>query len=124
MLKKNWKTEELIENWTLIPSELELVNQKREANKIGFAVFLKYFQLMAHFPDYPSEIPEQVIAYISNQLNISPKTYFDYNWQGRSAKVYRAEIRTLFNFRTATTQDSQQISDWLIAEIIQGRTKN
>jgi hypothetical protein len=123
MLKKNWETEELIENWTLIPSELELVNQKREANKIGFAVFLKYFQLMAHFPDYPSEIPEQVIAYIANQLNISAKTYFDYNWQGRSAKAYRVEIRTLFNFKIATVEDSEKISDWLIAEIIPNEQK-
>ena len=64
MLKKNWETEELIENWTLIPAESELVNQKREVNKIGFAVFLKYFQLMARFPDDSSDIPIQIISYI------------------------------------------------------------
>ena len=38
MIKPHWDTEELIENWTLLPQELELVSNKVGANKIGFAV--------------------------------------------------------------------------------------
>ena len=41
MVKANWDTEELIENWTLLPQELELVKNKVGANQIGFAVLLK-----------------------------------------------------------------------------------
>lgn len=118
MLKKNWETEELIENWTLIPRELELVRQKVGGNQIGFAVLLKYFQLMARFPDSPSEIPENIISYIANQLNVSVESYSDYNWQGRSSKIYRVEIRNLFNFKIATVEDSEKMSNWLITEII------
>ncbi len=29
MVKPNWDTEELIENWTLLPTELELVRNAR-----------------------------------------------------------------------------------------------
>ncbi len=41
MVKPHWDTEELIENWTLLPTELELVRQKLGGNqtklaKIGF----------------------------------------------------------------------------------------
>lgn len=118
MIKKNWKTEELIENWTLIPSELQLVKKKVGGNQIGFALLLKYFQLMARFPDRPNEIPDNIISYIANQLNISVKSYSDYNWFGRTASIYRVEIRTLFNFKIATVEDSEKISDWLITEII------
>jgi hypothetical protein len=28
MVKPHWDTEELVENWTLLPQELELVNKK------------------------------------------------------------------------------------------------
>ena len=49
MVKANWEHDELIENWTLLPQELELVKNKVGANKIGFAVLLKYFQ---HFARY------------------------------------------------------------------------
>ncbi len=44
MHQKNWEAEELIENWTLIPTELELVRNKVGGNQIGFALLLKYFQ--------------------------------------------------------------------------------
>ena len=118
MLKKNWEPEELIESWTLIPQELELVRKKIGGNQIGFALFLKYFQLMARFPDSSEEIPDLIISYIANQLGISGNSYSDYNWQGRSVKVYRAEIRSLFNFRPVTVQDSEEISNWLSEEII------
>ena len=63
MVKPDWDTEEeLIENWTLLPQELELVRNKVGANKIGFAVLLKYFQLFARFPNSSKEVPDLVIS--------------------------------------------------------------
>ncbi len=46
-----------------------------------FAVLLKYFQLMARFPDSPEDLPEIIISYIANQLNIPLESYSDYNWR-------------------------------------------
>ncbi len=51
MVKAHWDDEELIENWTLNPTELELVSKKVGANQIGFAILLKHFQTFARFPD-------------------------------------------------------------------------
>ena len=118
MVKSNWDTEELVENWTLLPQELKLVNPKVDANQIGFAILLKFFQIMARFPDSPTEIPDIVISYISSQLKADPKLYLEYNWQGRSIKNHRAEIRQLFEFRTATLDDSEEMSNWLIEKIL------
>ena len=118
MVKANWEHEELIENWTLVPQELELVKNKVGGNQIGFAILLKHFQLFARFPEQPSSIPKVIISYIANQIKMPERAYSDYDWQGRSAKVYRVEIRQIFNFRVATVQDSTQISDWLIQEIL------
>jgi hypothetical protein len=118
LVKPNWSTEELIENWTLIPQELELVKKKIGAGQIGFAVLLKYFQLMARFPDEQSEIPQTVIEYIASQLETNPLLYSQYNWQGRTIKNHRAEIRELFGFRTATLSDSEEIFQWLIVYIL------
>lgn len=118
MVKPNWDTEELIENWTLLPTELELVRNKVGGNQIGFALFLKHFQIFTCFPDEKSSIPQIIISYIANQLKIPESSYSDYDWQGRTAKVYRVEIRRLFNFRVATVQDSVKMSDWLIKEVL------
>ena len=118
MVKPNWDTEELIENWTLLPTELELLENKVGGNKIGFALLLKHFQLFTRFPDNNLSIPQVVISFVAAQINLSEDYYSDFNEQGRSARVYRAEIRRLFDFRIATVQDSEQMIDWLISEIL------
>ena len=101
-----------------MPTELELVSQKVGGNQIGFALLLKHFQLFAHFPDEKSSIPQIIISYLASQINIPENRISDFDWQGRSAKVYRVEIRRLFNFRVATVQDSVQMSEWLLLEIL------
>ncbi len=118
MVKSHWDTEELIENWTLLPQELELISNKVGANQIGFAVFLNYFQLMARFPHEKTEIPDLIISYIASQLKIPETTYSEYNWQGRSISNHRAFIRKLFGFRTATISDGESMINWLKSEII------
>ncbi len=123
MVKRNWDTEELIENWTLLPQELELVRNKVGGNQIGFAFLLKHFEIFACFPDNNSPIPQIIISYIANQINIPESCYSDFDLPGRSARVYRAEIRRLFNFRVATVTDSEQMIDWLIEEILPNEQK-
>jgi hypothetical protein len=54
--------------------ELELVKKKMGAGQIGFAILLKYFQLMARFPDDSTEIPDTVIKYIASQLQNETKS--------------------------------------------------
>jgi hypothetical protein len=70
MVKPNWDTEELIENWTLLPQELELTKKKVGGNQIGFALLLKHFQLFAYFPEDKSSISQVVISYIANTEQI------------------------------------------------------
>ena len=123
MVKPNWDTEELIEHWTLLPQELELVENKVGGNKIGFALLLKHFQIFASFPNHRSSIPKVIISYIASQLNVPESAYSDYDFKGRSARVYRAEIRRLFNFRVATATDNDQMVDWLILEILPNEQK-
>ena len=118
MVKPHWDVEELIENWTLLPQELELVKNKVDANQIGFAVLLKYFQIFARFPEETTKIPDTIISYIASQLETDAQLFSQYNWQGRSLKNHRAEIRALFGFRTAKISDSEAISKWLIEKIL------
>ncbi len=65
MVKPNWDTEELIENWTLLPQELELLENKVGGNKIGFALLLKHFSVfLLSFQIIPSSIPQVIISFI------------------------------------------------------------
>lgn len=73
---------------------------------------------MARFPDSPSEIPDQIISYVASQLIATESLYSKYNWQGHFIKNNRAEIRQLLGFQTATSSDSEQISNCSAAKIL------
>lgn len=49
-MKRSWQPEELIEHWTLIPTELDLLTKKTASNRLGIALLLKYFQYEGRFP--------------------------------------------------------------------------
>ncbi|WP_084080829.1 DUF4158 domain-containing protein [Edaphobacter aggregans] len=47
---RDWTQDELIEHWTLAPSELVLLMNKSGPGRVGFALLLKFFQANGRFP--------------------------------------------------------------------------
>ena len=111
-MKRNWQPEELVEHWTLLPNELALLIQRTDSNRLGFALLLKFFQYAGRFPQERQEIPTSVVRYVAQQLNLSPSSYTNYDWQGRSIKLHRAQIREFLGFREATVADAKELTRW------------
>ncbi|MBD2505642.1 Tn3 family transposase [Anabaena azotica] len=117
-MKRNWQPSELVECWTLLPNELELIAHKNPQNSLIFALLLKFFELEARFPESDREIPAVVVNYITQQLGISPSIYSQCNWQGRSIKYYRRKIREFFGFRESNSKDVQELQEWLTQQAL------
>lgn len=118
-MKHNWTLDELIDSWTLLPPELDLVrDSKADYNQLGFALLLKYFQVEGKFPRHRREIPQAVIAYIARQLKTSLDVLRKYDWRGRTIVNQRAAIRTFLGFREGTVADSEAVAGWLQAHIL------
>jgi hypothetical protein len=83
-MQRHWQPEELIEHWTLLPAELELLTKKTVTNRLGIALLLKYFQYEGRFPTSLTEIPHDAIRYVAKLLKISPDRFDNYDWQGRT----------------------------------------
>ncbi|OPY56652.1 MAG: hypothetical protein A4E55_02005 [Pelotomaculum sp. PtaU1.Bin035] len=98
-MKRVWELEDLIDYFTIVPTEMKLIENKAGANRLGCAVFLKFFQIEGKFPNNRSEIPKPVIDYLAKQLFLSPEAIENYDWNGRAIKYHRAEIREFFGFR-------------------------
>lgn len=50
-MRKNWNEDELLTDFVLMPNELHLSTaNKTKANRLGFALLLKYLQQEAKFP--------------------------------------------------------------------------
>ncbi len=118
-MRQDWTTDEIIEHFTLLEGEQELVNTaKVPHNKLGKALLLKFFQYEARFPEDQSEIPLQAIDYLAQQLEMSPDVFESYKWHGRSIKDHRRDIREYFDFHPATRTDQEELHDWLINDVL------
>ncbi len=118
VLKDHWELDELIEHWTLLPEELELLINKTGVARLGFAVLLKYFQLEVHFPTHKPTIPTSVIEHVAAQVKVSPAQYQRYDWIGRTARFHKRQIREFLGFREARTSDTKGIVDWLTDNVL------
>ncbi len=74
-MKRTWDIEELVEHFTLLPQDMDLLANKTGPTRFGFAVLLKYFQYEARFPAAKQDVPKALITYLANQLNLSPELY-------------------------------------------------
>jgi hypothetical protein len=109
-LKRNWLLEDLIEHFTFLPNELSQLSNKTGSTRLGFAVLFKFFQYEARFPFHKREIPKDVVLYIAKQLSLEASLLEDYDWNGRSIKYHRSQIRDFFGFKEPTVNDIEDIS--------------
>ena len=117
-MKRQWDAEELIENFTLDPSEIALLDHKSEVNRLGKAVLLKFFQMEARFPRSSADVPSQVVSYIARLLSLSPHQFKEYSFNGRTIERHRADIRLFFGFREITPQDKEDLKTWLCEKVL------
>ena len=117
-MKRNWQPEELIEHWTLLPHELDLLTKKTAPNRLAIALLLKYFQYEGRFPLSKAEIPSNAIRYVAELLKVSPDRLEHYDWQGRTIKAHRALIRKFLGVTEATVKDAIALTAWLETQVL------
>lgn len=103
-MKRHWETEELIDFWTLLPPDLEVLANKTGATRLGFAVLLKFFALEGRFPRFSSEIPTVVVKFITKQVQVNSPLFVEYRWQSRAVVYHLLFLRWLL-VKTSLSQN-------------------
>jgi hypothetical protein len=67
--------DELVEHWTLLDDERELVAGKRGATRLGFALILKFYTRHGRFPAGRSELPDEAVAFVAKQVKVPRRTW-------------------------------------------------
>ncbi len=91
---------------------------KSGPGRLGFAALLKFFQAEARFPAAKSDVPEAAVEYLAAQTKATLSGWAEYDWQGRTIKYHRAEIRALWGYREATTEDGDNLTSWLCQHVL------
>ena len=105
-MQQRWTIDELIDTWTLLPTETDLLRNKTGPTRLGFAVMLKAFQHEGRFPYNTHEVPEAVVEYVARQVGVATDEYRDFNWRSRNSSYQRQDIRAFCGFREFTTEDA------------------
>lgn len=116
-MRQEWEPADLIEVWTLLEEDQERLRNKSGANRLGFALLLKFFEVEARFPEDAGEIPVPAVSYVAQQVKVSAEEWAAYDWSGRAIKRHRMETRGSFGFRECTEEDQAQLAEWLAFEL-------
>lgn len=109
--------EELFEHFALTQDERYFLQQlRKEKNFLGFAVLLKTFFFLGFPPRRKEDIPNSIISWLSQQLQVNPTEFEDYGWKSRLWDVHLAAIRDFTGFRPATGDDVHELVQWLVDE--------
>jgi hypothetical protein len=107
-----------LNNVVLDNEELQKTRSKHSAkNQLAFAVMLKFFQIKGYYPTNKDLISEILIATIAHQLDIGSSNIQGYNWESRTAKRFRQDIRDITGYRQASKRDIKKLITWLIENV-------
>jgi TnpA family transposase len=116
-VRREWGAEELIDCWTLVGGDWDLVGNKIGATRLGFAVLLKFFEVEGRFPRHGGEVPKAAVDYLAKQVGVPAARFAGYDWTGRTIEYHRAQVRKALGFREATVGDEDKLATWLAEEV-------
>jgi hypothetical protein len=115
--------DELVEHWTLLDDERELIAGKRGPTRLGFALLLKFYTRAGRFPRGRGELPGEAVEFVARQVGVEPAELGLYEWTGSTIAYHRAQIRAHLGFRECTVADAEQLTRWLAAAVCEAERR-
>jgi Domain of unknown function (DUF4158) len=111
--------DELVDRWTLIGNEPELVAGKRGPTRLGFALLLRFYTERGRFPRGRGEFPDAAVEHGARQVGVPSAELAFYEWSGRTIEFHRHQIRRALGFRECVVADADKLTEWLISNVTQ-----
>jgi len=102
--------------WDLTLADRPLVEAKRWANRLRFALMLLFFRARGRFPRAAAEVDEAAVAKLARSLGVPEPSIAAPllpDAADRTTERQRAEIRALLGFREAAIADAHALVAWL-----------
>ncbi|GGQ31435.1 DUF4158 domain-containing protein [Streptosporangium pseudovulgare] len=110
--------DELVDHWTVLDDERDLVLEKRGgAQRLGFALVLKFYTRHGRFPRGRAEFSDEVVEFVARQVKVSGAEFGLYEWAGRTIERHRGQIRAHLGFRECSVADADKFTVWLTTDI-------
>jgi hypothetical protein len=107
---------ELIEHWTLVGNEVDLVSAKRQETRLTFALLLKFYGRYGRFPRSRGELHPDAVEFVAQSLKADLASVAAYDWSGRTIERHRGEIRRHFGFRVCGEEEGAKLAEFLAGD--------
>jgi hypothetical protein len=109
--------DELVESWTLLDDEHVLVAGKRGATRLAFALLLKFYIGHGRFPRGRSELQDDAVCFVADQVKVPASELGLYAWNGRTNRYHQAQIREYLGFRERSADDAEKLAAWSASQV-------
>lgn len=114
-IPQNISEYEIAKFYTFTPYDIDIINKhRRDYNRLGFAVQLALLRNPGWSLSSINNIPESVLIYIAEQIQVSPKEIELYAQRENTRLEHLQEIREIFGFKNYSDQDTQSLIQTLL----------
>jgi TnpA family transposase len=108
-------TDDLDRFFWLSDDERQLIQQlRRPHNQLGFGLQLSCLRYLGFFPEDLHQLPQAVIEYVADQLQVDPDVLAFYGQRGSTQRDHQRQIQTRLGYRRALSEDIQALEQWLL----------
>jgi len=115
--------DDVVDHFTLVGDELDLLHTKSGSTRLGFAALLKFLLWRGRFPRSASELPEDAVVHLARQVRVPAGDLASFDFAGRSAQRFRGEIRAYTGFRECSVADAEALAGWLAEHVASGERR-
>ena len=108
---------DFVGQWSLSFADIDFINSKPGATRLGLAAQLKFFSARGFFAEDGTLVPHDAAEYLAEQIGVPTDELSSYDFGGRTARRHCAEILQYLGFRRMTRRDREALSCWIIGEL-------
>jgi len=106
---------EIAKYYTFTETDMDIINRhRRDYNRLGFAVQLCCLRNPGWSLGSINDIPDKVLAYIAEQLQVNPKEFEQYAQRENTRLEHLQELREEYGYRNFSEADSNYLSECLM----------
>lgn len=109
----------IIRHYTFSPDDLALIRrQRRDANRLGFAVHLAYQRFPGRVLGIDETPPADVLSFIASQLGIEPGIFREYARREETRREHLGDIQSYLRVRPFNRGDYRSVAKIATTEAI------
>jgi hypothetical protein len=78
---------------------------------------LKFCTRYGRFPAGRAELPDEAVAFVAKQVQVSASELGFYEWAGSTVDYHRSQVRQHLGLRVCSVADADKLTDWLASQV-------